>query len=278
MQSRIIKPSIELSSVVKQYLVITDLQTFETMYCLPNGGNFLVFNRGLKACSKLHTDDIYEIPQGLSASIKTDKAKKIVIDKDFSLDSITLPIILVELTPIGFYKLFLKDASTLNQAYVTIDSEIQEKYFNDIYLQNDITEMIDYLDKSLINLKNDNSVEPLLIEQIIQSIVQNHSCEVTVEELAIEFHITRRTMERQFKKTVGYTPKNFIFILKFCKTFLKYMEEVKSLNDIEYLYTDNAHFNVVFKKITGYTPRQLFKIVQNNEIKIYQMQKNIKLF
>ena len=274
MKSRVIKPSIELSSIVKQYLIITDLHTFNTMYCLPNGGNFLIFNRGLKACSKLHTDDIYEIPQGLSASIKTDKAKKIVVDKVFSLDSITFPIILVELTPVGFYKLFLKDASTLNQAYVTIDSEIQEKYFNDVYLHNDITEMVDYLDKSFIDLKNDNNTEPLLVEKIIYNIEHKHSCEVTVEELAIEFNISRRTMERQFKKTVGYTPKNFIYILKFCKTFLKYMEEAKSLNDIEYLYTDNAHFNVVFKKITGYTPRQLFKIVQNNEIEIYQMKKH----
>ncbi len=273
MQSRIIKPSIELSNIVNQYLVVTDIQTFNTMYCLPNGGNFLVFNQGLRAYSKLHTNEAYEVPQGLSASVKTDKAKRIVVDKDLSLDSIVLPIVFVELTSIGFYKLFLKDASALNQTYVTIDSEIQEKYFNDIYLHNDTTEMINYLDKSLIDLKNDNNAEPLLVEKIIYSIEHKHSCEVTVEELVLEFNISRRTMERQFKKVVGYTPKNFIYILKFCKTFLKYVEEAKNLNEIEYLYTDNAHFNVVFKKITGYTPRQLFKIVQNNEIKIYQMQR-----
>ena len=125
----------------------------------------------------------------------------------------------------------------------------------------------------LENASSTKSFGSILVEKIIKSIELKHHCEITVEELMLEFNISRKTMERQFKKMLGYTPKNFIYLLKFCKTFLKYVKEMKTLKEIDYFYTDNSYFNVVFKKITGYTPRKLYKATKNNEIRIYQIQR-----
>lgn len=270
------QPSSELVGVVKKFLIISDLNSMKTMYCLPDGGNFLFFNRGLNACSSINSGESIIIPKHFSASIKNNKAKKLTIYDDSETSSIPLPIILVELTPIGFYKLFKKDAYILNNAYLPIDSEINEKYFNNLYQYNDISEMINYLDKSLVGLLKYNNIKPMLIEDIMFSIEHNHNYEVSINTLMIELNITRKTMERQFKKIIGYTPKNYIYILKFLQSFLKYVEDMKTLKEMEYLYTDNAHFNVVFKNITGYTPTQLFNDVKNNKIQIYQMRKKIE--
>ena len=267
------EPSSELLGIVKNFVVINDLNIMKTMYCLPDGGNFLFFNRGLSACSTLNTGDSHPIPKHFSVSIKNNKAKRVVIDNGFEADSIPLPIILVELTPIGFFKLFKRDSSILNKSYLVIDDHINEKYFNDLYKYNEIPEMLNYLDNALISLAKFNNTGVLFVEDIILSIENNHNYEVTIEELMLEFNMTRKTMERQFKKMIGYTPKNFIYILKFLKAFLKYVEDLETFKEMEYLYTDNAHFNVVFKNITGYTPTQLFNAVKNNEIQIYQMKK-----
>ena len=267
------QPSPELSGVVKNFVVIRDLNSIKTMYCLPNGGNFLFFNRGLTACSALNTGETHAIPKHFSISIKNNKAKSIALDNNFDNESIPFPIILAELTPVGFYKLFNRDSTILNNSYLLIDDHINEKYFSNLYEHDEIPCMLNYLEKALIDLKKFNNMGPFLVEDIILSIEEKHNCEVSVEELMMEFNITRKTMERQFKKIIGYTPKNFIYILKFLKSFLEYVEEMKTLKEIEYLYTDSAHFNVVFKNITGYTPTQLFNDVKNNKIQIYQMKK-----
>jgi len=117
-----------------------------------------------------------------------------------------------------------------------------------------------------------NKNSRLFIEDIIDSITHKHYYEVTVKELMVEFQCTRKTIERHFKKYIGLTPKNFIYILKFCKTFLEYVQDTKSLKDRVSLYSDHAHFNVVFQNITGYTPSKLFNAVNNREIEVYQIE------
>jgi AraC-like DNA-binding protein len=276
MKYKLNKLSLELSGIVKEYIIIDDFNRIKDMYCLPDGGNFLFFNRGLKAYASLGTDERFEIPEHFSISIKNGKSKKIIIDKSFKIDDKMLPVILVELTPTGFYKLFNKNSSVLNNFYMPIDSNINEKYFNKLYEHNNIPDMINYLDKGLVDLKSYNkNTDFLLVEEVISSIKYKHNCEVSIEELILEFNISRKTLERQFKKIVGYTPKNYIFILKFYKSCLEYIQGKKTLKDIEYLYTDNSHFNVVFKNITGFTPRQLLKDIKNNNVQIYQMKRDL---
>ncbi len=271
MKENIYQPTQELKNIVKQYFVVSQYKDIEKLLFLPNGGNFLVFNKDLSCYTKQSDTQLYEVPKKFSVSIKRNKAKQIIIDTQTEPDSIVFPIILVELTPIGFYKLFNQDASILISGYLEISDEITEKYFDKIYSHKSIKDEINYLNSSLIQMEAANNNTHLVVEDIIDSIIHKHYLEVTVEELMKEFQYTRKTMERQFKKTIGFTPKNFIYILKFCKSFLEYVEKTKSLKDIEYLYSDNAHFNVVFQNITGYRPSELFSAVKNDKIKIYQI-------
>ncbi len=269
----IFSPSQELKSIVKHYIVITSLEGIDELLFLPNGCNFIVFNRGLEGCTKLYKEDVkFEIPKNYSISIKSNKARKFIIND--SCKDITFPIILVELTAIGFYKLFNRDASVLKNGYLEIQNETVESYFKDVYTHNSIEEELEYLNNSLSALHDSHSHTHMLIEDIIDKITNSYHFEVTVESLVKEFECSRSTMERNFKKIVGLTPKNFIFISKFCKTVLAYIEDKCSFKELEYLYSDNSYMNAVFKKFLGVSPSVILNQVLNNEIRIYQMHKS----
>ena len=267
-------PSKELQGVVKQYVVIDSLDGIDSLLFLPNGCNFIVFNRGLQGYTKVHNEDEkFFIPKNYSVSVKSNKVKKFVLEEKANLKNINFPIILVELTPIGFYKLFNKDASLLNNGYLELEKEIINRHFKNLYTHKSVEEELKYLNNSLSLLHASQNNTHMPIQDVIDKIVNSYHFEVTVESLVKEFECSRSTMERNFKKTIGMTPKNFIYVAKFCKTVLAYIEDECTFNELEYLYSDNSYMNAVFKKFLGVSPSVVLNQVANNEIQIYQMNK-----
>lgn len=274
MKYNIYKPAKVLEHIVRQYCVLSCCEDIEKLMFLPNGGNFLIFNKGFPCQTKLSNNELFDVPTGFSAGLKRSKAASLSFDKKTPLKPLLFPLILVELTPIGFYKLFNQSADKLTTKHLTMDDKVISKYFSELYSHKTIEKEIKYMNKTLQEMEASNNNKHIVIEDILDSITNKHYFEVTVEELMAEFKYTRKTMERQFKKFIGLTPKNFIYLMKFCKTFLGYVQDTKSLKDIAYHYSDNAHFNVVFQNITGYTPSELFNAVKSNELKIYQINQN----
>nr|WP_321267128.1 AraC family transcriptional regulator [uncultured Sulfurimonas sp.] len=180
---------------------------------------------------------------------------------------------MAELTPTGYFELFNKEASVLNSTYEELETHIIDKYFKKLYTHKSIKEELSYLNTSLDLLHLTQGATSLAIYNVIDKIVNSYHFEVTVENLIEEFGYSRSTLERQFKKVIGLTPKNFIFVAKFCKTVVAYIEDKSTFKELEYLYSDNSHMNAVFKKFFGVSPSVIFHEVANNNIKIYQMQK-----
>lgn len=270
----IFSPPKELDDIIKQYVVISSLEGMNSLLFLPNGCNFIVFNRGLKGHTKIYNEDkIFQIPKDYSVSIKNNKIKKFILSKQDEPCDIKFPIILAELTPIGFYKLFQRDASILKEMYMKIDKSIIDTYFKDLYAHNSIEEELEYLNRSLAALQSSQSDSDMGIQDIIDKIVNTYHFEVTVKKLLEDFDYSRSKLEREFKKIIGLTPKNFIYISKFCKTAISYIEDECKFNDLEYLYSDHSHMNAVFKKFFGVTPSVILSDVTNKKIQIYQMQK-----
>ncbi|EHP29674.1 hypothetical protein SMGD1_1150 [Sulfurimonas gotlandica GD1] len=270
----IFSPSRELESIVKQYVIVNSLEGVESLLFLPNGCNFIVFNRGIEGYTKIYKEDNkFSIPKNYSVSVKTNKVEKFVCcNENFSKD-ITFPVILAELTPIGYYKLFNKEASGLNSSYEELEPDTIETYFKNLYSHNSIKEELEYLNTSLKSIYDSQDSPHLTLYDVIDKIVNSYRFEVTVESLTKEFGCSRSTMERQFKKVVGLTPKNFIFVSKFCRTVLAYIEDECTFKELEYLYSDNSHMNSVFKKFLGVSPSVILNEVANKKIQIYQMQK-----
>ena len=271
MKYEVFLPDLRLNDTVKRYIAVYDISIFNEMLFLPDGGNFMVFNRGLKGYSMLHNNKKYDLPESYSISIKTTKSKRAILDLQHIPIIEPAILILVELLPIGFYKLFHKDASCLNNQYLVIDNKITEKYFSNLYTHKSLEKDIAYLNESLVSMYDNNHNSKEGIEDIIEKIAE-YKYEITVDELANEFACCTRTIERQFKKFIGISPKNFIFISKFYQTFMAYVKDGVKLNDTQYIYNDNAHLNKVFHTVVGYSPSQIFyDIKKNNNLNVYQL-------
>lgn len=117
--------AIELKDVVRQYVVVTSLEGIEKLLFLPNGCNFIIFNRGFDGYIKIYNEDKrFHIPKNYSISIKNNKIKKFKLYDKSLASSVKLPLIMAELTPIGFYKLFNRDATILNKCFLEIQENI----------------------------------------------------------------------------------------------------------------------------------------------------------
>ncbi|MFT5835589.1 MAG: AraC-like DNA-binding protein [Sulfurimonas sp.] len=267
-------PANNLESIVSKYVVVNSFQGIENLIFLPNGCNFIVFNRGHRLHLKAYTEDItFAIPLKYSVSVKTNKVRRIILDKSNEDENVIFPIIMVELTPVGYYILFNKKASVLKNTYQELEEHTVNKYFEKLYTHHSVKEELEYLNKSLTLMKEFENTPHIDVLDIVEKIVNSYHFEVTVESLTEEFSCSRSTLERRFKQVVGLTPKNFIYVAKFCQTVLAYVEDGCTYNELEYIYCDNSHMNAVFKKFLGISPSVLFSEVANNNIKIYQMHK-----
>ncbi|QOP43486.1 helix-turn-helix transcriptional regulator [Sulfurimonas sediminis] len=271
MKYEVFLPDIKLSSIIKCYVVIYDFTLLSDMFFLPNGGNFIVFNRGITGYSLLHNNKKYKIPEGYSASIKTAKSKKSILNLESIPEIEPAVIILAELLPIGFYKLFKKDAVLLNHHYLPLETTVINKYFSKLYMHKSMEQDIGYLDDAFLQMYNDQNNSREFIEDILERI-EEYNYEVTVEELTQEFACSRRTIERQFNKFIGLSPKKFIFVCKFYQIFIEYISDGKKFNDTKYIYNDNAHLNKVFHNIVGLSPSQTFEeINKKHTLIVYQL-------
>jgi len=272
MKYEVISPDARLSEIIKYYIVVYDITLLSDILFLPNGGNFIIFNRGISGYSLLHNGEKHEIPKGYSASIKTTKSKKAVLDLDNIPTIEPKVVILVELLPLGFYKLFKEDASLLNTQYRPFENKVINTYFSKLYMHKNLQEDITYLNESFLQMYNEQNNSRELIDDILTKI-QEYNYEVTIDELVDEFACSRRTIERQFKKFIGLPPKKFIFICKFYQIFMEYISNGKNLNSTQYIYNDNAHLNKVFHNIVGQSPSKLFEDIHKiKKIHVYQLE------
>jgi len=84
--------------------------------------------------------------------------------------------------------------------------------------------------------------------------------QVSIEQLAAQCFISKRTLERQFNEAIGISPKKFAGILRFQhairlrKAGRNYLDIVEACG-----FSDHAHFVRHFKAFAGCTPEQFFR-------------------
>lgn len=85
--------------------------------------------------------------------------------------------------------------------------------------------------------------------KITHKILSNLDAIHTVQDMADITHLSARQLQRNLKKFTGFSPHDFLKVIRLQKTF-------KS-NDLN-CYTDQSHFIRSFKAITGYTPKEYY--------------------
>jgi transcriptional regulator GlxA family with amidase domain len=99
----------------------------------------------------------------------------------------------------------------------------------------------------------------------VQTWIENHySQKVSYQDLAKQFGLSQRSLERRFKAAIGMTPLNYLHQVRVEASKMLLEESVKSFDEITWQvgYGDGGFFRKVFVKETGLRPmayRQRFR-------------------
>lgn len=108
----------------------------------------------------------------------------------------------------------------------------------------------------MFNGQKDHEDEP--IKKAQQFIEENFHQRITVDELASMFSLSRRNLERRFKKATSNTVVEYIQRVKIEAAKMSLESSRENVNEVMYKvgYTDTKAFRTTFKKITGISPIQ----------------------
>lgn len=100
--------------------------------------------------------------------------------------------------------------------------------------------------------------EDITIKEVQGFIEQNYQEKISVESLALKYALSKRSLERRFKKATSNSVLEYIQRVKVesAKTRLESSQE--NVEQVMYKigYSDSRYFRNVFKKFTGFSPLQ----------------------
>jgi transcriptional regulator GlxA family with amidase domain len=108
----------------------------------------------------------------------------------------------------------------------------------------------------IFNGQKDHEDEP--VKKAQSFIEKNFQKRITVDELASMLAVSRRNLERRFKKATSNTTVEYIQRVKIEAAKMSFENSRENINEVMYKvgYTDSKAFRTTFKKITGLSPLQ----------------------
>lgn len=85
---------------------------------------------------------------------------------------------------------------------------------------------------------------------VTQKILSNLDKIHNVADMAAATHLSSRQLQRNLKKSTGFTPHDFLKVIRLQQSFKQHYLDA---------YTDQSHFIHSFRKITGYTPAEYYR-------------------
>jgi AraC-like DNA-binding protein len=142
----------------------------------------------------------------------------------------------------------------LNLLSPTITHELQERLLN----AGTTAEMISLLNQYIYRLIVKTKVDSQLIRYATGLIAHNTSKE-SLLHVQKEIHVTEKTFQRLFIKSIGIAPNLYRRICQFNAAFQQLNNRrFAKLSDIafDHGYADQSHYIRVFKEFTGVTPNE----------------------
>ncbi|MCQ9636346.1 AraC family transcriptional regulator [Chryseobacterium sp. WG23] len=140
--------------------------------------------------------------------------------------------------------------------------DIAVKFQNKINVCTDPEQMFDVIED--IFLDNVLVRDLSLITRAVE-LIETSDTNLSIEELSSQLNTTERTLRNHFYEHIGCSPKEYLQIVKIKKVAYQLKYSDQSLTDIAFdnHYFDQAHFINDLKKITGYSPGELRKLIPN---------------
>jgi transcriptional regulator GlxA family with amidase domain len=125
---------------------------------------------------------------------------------------------------------------------------------------------------SFFMFKGQKGHEDAQIRKVQEFIENNFQEKITVAELAEMAALSRRNLERRFKKATSNTVVEYIQRVKIESAKLSLESSRENVNEVMYKtgYTDTKAFRTIFKKVTGLSPLQ-YRAKYNREAPAFGM-------
>jgi len=136
-------------------------------------------------------------------------------------------------------------------------NQLQDQLVNAGTTENMISLLDDYISELIIRVKADCHV----IKYATNEIVKNTSKE-SLFLVQKDLHVTERTFQRMFEKTIGIAPNLYRRICQFNSAFEQLnRRKYHKLSDIAFEngYADQSHYIRAFKEFTSITPKDYLK-------------------
>ena len=170
----------------------------------------------------------------------------------------------IRFKPEGIHHVFGMPASEIHAAFADMESFARRnfrEYTNKIRVSDAVGEMIRLSEDYVLGNVNRRRLDLSYLNRAAE-IIRRKKGLISMEELAGKSYISSRQLEREFKKKVGLSPKNYMRIAR-----LNEVNRILTngrrllLTDVSYTcgYSDQAHFIRDFKHFTGESPKRFLK-------------------
>lgn len=170
-----------------------------------------------------------------------------------------LKIVSTILKPWGMYKILNTPQEEYTDYLVDLKPIFGKKsdlIAEQLCVESDHKRKIELVEKFLIGLLNWKPADRLPVV-FAADMIEKTSGAVSVTEICKTLNLSIKTLERNFKKMIGLTPKAFSRIIRFNSTLNELNENKKaSIQDLvyKYGYYDQSHLINDFKQFTAHTP------------------------
>ena len=146
---------------------------------------------------------------------------------------------------------FLIPYSSLEQAYLSLNSKMPDKEWVDTL----IMPLCNMLELAYIRSENGEE-QGGLIDRILRYVKQNHTRNVTLEEICEHFSCSRSYISHNFKRNTNMSFREYVTHLRLedAKTLLSYSKLSITEIALSVGFGDSAYFSSVFKASFGCSP------------------------
>lgn len=173
----------------------------------------------------------------------------------------------ISFTPTGAYRFFRGQVHDFKDLVLDLDnifykeSRILKERMFDAYSYQD---KIDVLQKFLISKLTTHKIQESVVEKVTQKVISSCGL-VSLNELCELTNWSKRHLNRVFSEIVGQNVKSWSQVIRFKHTYNLLQKNGNDnkdvLKDFYLAYYDQAHYIHSFKRVTGTTPNQFMKSV-----------------
>ena len=268
-------PVFILTPYIKSYIIIEDSEgtiTNKQMSIYPSGHLEMIISYGDDV--SLFSNDIHLMKK--AGGYLGGQILKPVYYKCFG----KMRIISVIFNPYGFYR-FLK-IPQIEFTHKKVDLDLIFKKDSNIFIDmlceaESYDEKVNILNDLFCELLKKNTPDSITTYRAAK-IIKKCTGNIKIKELSGLLNKNIKTIERDFNKIIGLTPKEFSRVIRFNKAFNSiFSGEYCNIHDVVYDfgYYDQAHLINEFKEFTGLSPSDFIK-KENNDIE-YSFREKVQI-